>query len=470
MDPDRLTQINTRVQQATAAQIGAAIRRRMGDPQWSWRYTDAADPIEARAIARLRSDRDRAARWLELAAEAIGMPLPVGNGSGGPWQRAIVLDTAARVGLIDIAAGRIAWTDACAPSYVRRFAVGAHAAQSPHQAGGSGSLGARAVSQVTLIYGMRGAERPRLSPVPRPSVTEIEWGLRTCYGSCGDAPTAGEYRREWASLVAAGVPCCETTAPQWAEVDFGKGVDPDLWGRLIGSRNHVETRPGNWTVAGVCRHYVSVYGDRATRARLAAELTAQWGAALALGALRHAESLLDQTGHATTTVSGARATGDAGWHQYGPQAVIDRLRMLAPQIDPAIIARRDELAARVLAEDPAQHGLSRRDPWGRPGEPYPDLCEAAYGVPYRELDSTWAREWSAHPYTDSMERHILEAPGVTQWIRMAREAAESERRRIGLLSGAAGPVTDQELELLIAAGYTVVREAHGHVHCDGGAP
>lgn len=308
---------------STAAQIGAAIRRHMATPDWAWRHQDSDDPIEARAIARLRTDRDRAARWLELAAEAIGMPLPRGNGLDGPWQRAIVLDRAGLVGLIDIAAGRIAWTDAWAPSYVRRFAVPVDTAQSPNLAGGTGGKGDRAVAQVAILYGMKDAARPRLGALPRPKVTEIEWGLKTCYAECGAEPSSEEWRAEWAPLVARGVSCRETTAPQWEEVPLGPGVDRDLWDRLMGDRRYARHRAGNSTIDGIRRHYVEVHGTREARQRLATELLGEWRQAVAREACRQAEYLLAQTGHPTRTASGAQASD-----MYGPIAVADRLRDL----------------------------------------------------------------------------------------------------------------------------------------------
>ena len=196
---------------ASAARIGAAIRRHMIDPDWAWRSTDPdpCDLIEIAAVSRLRDQRDRACRWIELAAEALGTPMASGNGSGGPWQRSAVIDVDGRLGIADIARGTVTWTDAIVPSYVQRFAVPAGSAISTNAAGGSGSIGS-AVAQVCLVYGMHSAGKVRISPLPRPSISWVEWGLTTCYGTVGATPeTTVELR--------------ETTIPQWDSVRPVKG-------------------------------------------------------------------------------------------------------------------------------------------------------------------------------------------------------------------------------------------------------
>jgi hypothetical protein len=209
--------------QSRAARIGARIRAHLASERWDWRYqsTVAQDDIDAAALATLRRDRDRAARWLELASAQIGLPLPAGNGSGGPWERSAVVDAAGRLGLADIAAGRIAWTDATVPTYVRRFVVSTPRVCSPSECGGSGAMGT-ATGQVALTYGMHNAARPTVI-VPRIQVTQIEYGLTTCYGHVGLAPSAEEYMREWAALVAAGVQIVETPVPQWDRVTLPTG-------------------------------------------------------------------------------------------------------------------------------------------------------------------------------------------------------------------------------------------------------
>lgn len=265
---------------ARAAKIGAAIRAAMADPYWAWRYTsvdDADDEIRATAAARIREWAARARRWLTVASDAIGLPLPVGNGAGGPWQRIAVLDDEGRLGVLDIAAGRIAWTDASAPSYVRRFSVDfGGRGVSASAAGGTGGMGG-AVAQIALTYGVRESDRPRaprISPLPRPQVREIEWGLTTCYGGCGDEPTAGEWRGEWERIVRSGTPMRETSEPQWCRVAPPRGsCSVDV------ARETVRRLPC-WTSMcievleyGECGEW-RVLGDRAERAHLAESLLA----------------------------------------------------------------------------------------------------------------------------------------------------------------------------------------------------
>lgn len=194
-----------------AARIGARIRHHLATTDWSWRHATPADPIDARAIARLRDEAERARTWLAISSAAIGMPLPTGNGTNGPWHRVAVLDRAHHLGIADIAAGRIAWTDAVAPSYVMRFATPTAHASSPHAAGGSGAMGDRAVAQVALTLHGESARIRR----PQVHVVEIEHGLTTCYGDIAATPTADDWRKEWAALAAAGTICRETTAEQW---------------------------------------------------------------------------------------------------------------------------------------------------------------------------------------------------------------------------------------------------------------
>jgi len=199
----------------------------MADPDWAWRFMSPTsdDGVEDAALRRLHADADRARRWMANASSAIGMPLPVGNGTNGPWHRVALIDADGRFGVGDIAAGRIAWTDMRAPRYVRRFAVEASAASSPHGAGGSGGMGS-ASAQVALAL-LHGGHPARISPLPRPNVSWIEYGIRTCYGTCEGAPTPDEYRTEWAAL--AGVPRQETTTAQSEDLHVAHADALAVW-------------------------------------------------------------------------------------------------------------------------------------------------------------------------------------------------------------------------------------------------
>jgi hypothetical protein len=210
-------------QQAIAAQVGARIRAYMATKDWNWRFSDpdAADDIGRMALTRLQDERARACHWLQLAAEAIGMPLPVGNGTNGPWNRTAVLDATNRFGLLDIARGAIVWTNVAAPIYVRRFAVRSNRGSSPHMAGGTGGMGS-AVTQIALTYGMRGVPSPKIV-VPHPTVILIEYGLQTCYGDVGRGP-GQEYEQDtWRKFDP--TLWVETDTPQWERAVWGVGIE-----------------------------------------------------------------------------------------------------------------------------------------------------------------------------------------------------------------------------------------------------
>lgn len=282
-------------QQATAARIGARIRARIADPKWDWRYpsTPAADPVDAAAIGRLRQEAARASRYLMAASTAVGLSLPLGNGTNGPWHRQAVLDARYHLGILDIASGWIAWLDLVVPTYVRRFAVVTDAGISPHGAGGNGAMGQRAVTQIALIHGTWAT--PKISPLPRPNVTEIEYGLQTCYGTIGPAPSLDTYLSEWASLILAGTPCTETTAPQWEQWrPQGRSMVLELAQKFLAALPYrcywdIEIREGGRHHAG-CRGEAEfrIYGSTVQRGETM-RLMAACHAAFAAVHLRHAD-------------------------------------------------------------------------------------------------------------------------------------------------------------------------------------
>jgi hypothetical protein len=195
-----------------AGRISGAMRRLMATPDWAWRHTDGGTPAEQAATRTLRDRAERARRWLEVSSAAIGMPLPVGNGTNGPWHRiALARASDRRLGILDISRGRIAVTDLAVPAYVWAFAVPPRRGKaiSPHPAGGSGSLPS-GWHQIALAYG--GDHGVTISPLPRPTVVEIIYGFRTCYDTIGGPASSEEYGREWSAL--SGVPQTETAEPQ----------------------------------------------------------------------------------------------------------------------------------------------------------------------------------------------------------------------------------------------------------------
>ncbi|HET6631532.1 MAG TPA: hypothetical protein VFG73_02335 [Rhodanobacteraceae bacterium] len=292
--------MTTHTTHADAARIGAAIARHLRTPKWGWRYADVdsiTDAVDRRAIARLQSDAGKARRWLREASAHLGIRLPSGNGINDQWQRQAILSPDGTFGIADIAVGCIAWTDVVAPSYVRRFApTRSDCSFAPNIAGGSGSMAA-GCAQVTLTLSDR--ESAHIGRIPRPSVTRIVCGYRTCYGHCGTlvdgtCVTTASYL----PAISAGAEVTMTTEPQWEEVDMGIGVQRAMWESFLvrqgwGSKMPDNVRSarlagGNNSVDGETLQYVSVYGTRDERAAAAAYIREQWAAHILAEAQRAA--------------------------------------------------------------------------------------------------------------------------------------------------------------------------------------
>lgn len=266
-----------------AGMIRAEYARQLGTSDWAWRSAKTesiTDEIARYVVAQLQSDAHKARAWVTAAARRIGLALPVGNGTNGPWQLQAVLDVNDRFGVLDISRGWIAWTDTIAPAYVRRFALSCQSAVSPHDAGGSGKMGS-AVKQIALTYS--GEETARIV-APRPSVTWIEWGMQTCYGSVGNAPDATYLFSDWKPIIESGVPIAETATPQW---DVLSGVETRLlvaepvaqqwlrscphWGRIL------KLRKSGSSHNGVAEVEIQVFGASiAERAEVKAKIAAHW--------------------------------------------------------------------------------------------------------------------------------------------------------------------------------------------------
>lgn len=434
------------IHHSIAAQVGAEIRRQMATRDWSWRHREPGDPIGARATSTLRQEAARACLWIEVAAAAIGMPLPAGNGTGGAWQRSAVIDQTDRLGIVDIAAGRIAWTDSVVPSYVRRFAVAVDRAQSPNQAGGSGGIphGSR---QVCLMYGTQGGQSPRIIR-PRPSVTRIVWGFETCYGTIGERPSDSEYSSAWARLMGAGVPVEETDEPQRMRLEVTDGsytrVQPELWADYARRQPFGSLKGVNLGTASHGRAHVYVRGRRPERETAQKWVQSTWPAFVRERALSAAEAVLRANSMAT------------GFHdQMRREELLYAQRSLAMSLAPSdglSDAERAEVhraTAALLARDPREVGLSYRDPWGRPGYEHGGN-HLSYVIGSGRLTA-----------------HVAEQPGVYDWLRASRLAARAERERIGLLHSA-GPVTADEIGLIERAGYSVDRVRPGTICCTMG--
>lgn len=243
---------------AKGGMMRAAIARMMADKEWNWRYGDLPmAEIESQATLRLRDEYARCQAWVAAAADAIGLPLPLGNGTNGPWHRQAVLDADGHFGVSDIAAGRILWTDAMAPSYVRRFAIAAKRTQSPHVAGGTGAV-PTATSQVVVLL----TSGPRVRIVrPQPVPTRVVWGLQTCYGDCGVPVTENDWRTEWKPF--ANLPQVEIDEPQWCKIDFGCGVQAEIFDNYRRSLNGAVTASGRHVSSFELKHHSghTGYGD-----------------------------------------------------------------------------------------------------------------------------------------------------------------------------------------------------------------
>lgn len=445
-------------QASKAARIGARIRHHMHTPYWSWRRGDYAptDPIDRAAVGRLREERNRACRWLTTAADHIGMPLPVGNGTNGPWHRCAVLDAFGRLGIHDSAAGRIAWTDAAAPRYVRRFTCIASRAVSVSEAGGTGGMGS-AHRQVALVFGIHGQAVPRISPMPRPTVTWIEWGLSTCYGHCGRAPTSDDYRQEWARLAAV-VPVRETTVPQRERLVVSGAYDRvpcGMWKDYTRSRRYpryeqlhkvrVVLQPDRQNIS----QYVYLVGLRKDRDSAAEALRSSWMRYVRTRVLEDAGKTLRRCGLMLPESPGGSTIGAVVGtvsRTYGERALADWMAP-APDLSAEETATIREAAGHLLAQDPRSVGLGLRDPWGVPGYPA-GANHLTYVLP-RQYHHIW--------------EHVLEQPGMSEWLASVRAAAQEEKDRIGLRCD--GPVTDEVISVLRDAGYDVVRQQFGHVQC-----
>ncbi len=438
----------------TSKRVKARIEKHLATSDWSWRHGDVpSDPVDAEAVRALRHDSERATSWLEQAAKSLGLDLPVGNGINGPWHRAAVLDADNKLGIADIASGRIAWTGAVVPSWVRQFGVVVERVQSPHEAGETGAIGS-AVRQVALAYGMQG--RATTTDAPTVAVEWIEWGLQTCYGECGDPPSADDWRKEWTPL--AGSPARETVVPQWDTAIHGVEatlaaewlklgeLSPDWHRKRRGVRHGLRTVPDHM----VGNVHVEVLGVGDARREAVARLDAEWRAWATTEAARRAALVIrDVYAGAGLKLPPTAAAGNRGPHELDVANVrIQRhlLRCASPP-DPLSHDERSSVLARaaeLLARNALEVGLSLRDPWGRPGYP-----AGANHISY------------LLPKGCPNDGDILDEPGVRGWLAAVREAADSERQRLGLTGD--GSVTNEEVERLRSCGYAVELGQHGRI-------
>jgi hypothetical protein len=438
------------------SRINAKIKKHINDEYWNWRNSNIKpeDEIDALAIQQLRDEEAKACRWLEMASQEIGMPLPIGNGTNGPWHRSAVIDANNKFGLCDIAAGRIAWTDTIVPPYVKRFAVYTSNIYSTNPVGGSGGAGT-AHRQIALMYGMYGMAQPEIEK-PHPKVIKIEWGLRTCYGNCGDIPSADDFRSEWADIVKKNIHVSETQTEQ-QEVAV-KGIDKDLANQYLDLKtiNKCEIRHLRSEVIVkkdmiVGRVNLEVAGIGDSRRKTIDTLRNDFEQWARVEAAIRAAAVVQELFYGAC-LPGPRLSYRMCYHykewpltDVRVQRAFLELCMPPDPLTPEERALVIESAKKLLSLDPVEVGLSLRDPWGRPG--YPD---GANRVDYILPKGT-------KNYDD-----ITDYPGVTEWLNLVRNAAKEECNRLNIGSG---PVRDSEIERLKECGYQVERTEFGSIKC-----
>lgn len=129
-------------------------------------------------------DRRSAHRLLAKVAKDIGRPLPLGNGTNGPWQNMPVLSPSGFIGVLDIAHGIIILSNVRATRAILRITDGA-CSRSVHQAGGSGHVPA-GWRRIVAYYTMDMSGEYHRSVTAR--ATHVVWGIQTCYGEAGKMP------------------------------------------------------------------------------------------------------------------------------------------------------------------------------------------------------------------------------------------------------------------------------------------
>jgi len=229
------------------------------DPKWGWRHADfeGASKAEQDAASFLRKQADQARSWLMGVSEAAGLPLPLGNGTNGPWHLLAVSD-GTRFGVLDIAKGVLNITDAVLPDSVRMFVM-VDSATSHHFAGGSGTL-PNGWGQIPLVLFNTTKKAECTS-----RIIERTWGFRTCYGWTGTAPNPLD-----------GVFDTETDLPQWEDIESPREVDPKAWAHLMGTSDDTRLKPGYMSIGKIKLHSIAVFGTPSHRKARSAELSERW--------------------------------------------------------------------------------------------------------------------------------------------------------------------------------------------------
>lgn len=182
---------------------------------WNWaEQLNSPDPMIRRAAECVQRDVRIASDWLLRQSAQLHFPLPMGNGTNGPWNRIPLIDADGRLVLLDICRGVAYHSDAQAPAAAIRLAVSTVSARSPHDAGGSGSMpvGCR---QIALMLSPSHKSRTHVDMTAR--IIRVEHGFRTCYASvCSAADVLDWYEKfpKDRPLLADECQWVETTIPQ----------------------------------------------------------------------------------------------------------------------------------------------------------------------------------------------------------------------------------------------------------------
>lgn len=397
--------------------VNHLTRQMLQSDKWEWRHHTYTDAEEHHAAAILRDQYSRAAKWLQATSILAGMPLPVGNGTNGSWNRIACITPSCRLGIVDIAAGRAVEYDAQCPSYVRRFATSVKDATSPNQAGGCGGI-PRGWLQAPIIIG--GGTVVRVVAPVCVSPVIIIWGLHDCYGGIGTCPTADDWREDWSQYVGL-CPVVETADPQQEEIDFGSGVDPALWqefrktwGYSSGFNQSVVTTSGAHMQS---RHYVYVYGSRDQRAVWIPAIRAAWTSFICERAIQAVFATWSRSGLPLPSSPGGKVAGrwphehSVDRDSYTSWSLIDAVRPAHP----------------LNAEQRAE--IQRTADIMLSADPQSVVAEIiAHAATYRGCPVTAARNLdcaavAAGVETDLYRRlgvnnaysHVVELPGVNEW-------------------------------------------------------
>lgn len=251
----------------------------------------------------LRRDMHFAAAWLAHVSTASGYPLPLGNGTNGPWNRIGCVTPDGYYGMVDIASGIAIETDAIMPWRVARFATPISRAQSPHDAGGTGGV-PQGWRQIAVILCGQNKSRRHMPTVV--TVTHVTYGLSTCYGTIGSDPRkSGYWAKKWMLPTAA---WAETDEPQREEIKMGMGVQSKMWDEFrrtlpgyVSASPYISTATlttsgGNYSVGEEKLVYIYMFGSKQQRQMTEALVRAAWGKWLAVRLCRDLYFALEKNG------------------------------------------------------------------------------------------------------------------------------------------------------------------------------